>query len=72
MEKDSQDINKDEGVSYSMDLDLCGTLQKQKEPIGYLEHKPTHSSIPVYEKIGWFKRLLIDWCFELKYYEYEK
>ena len=62
----------DKGVTYFINLDQHGTLLKQKEPMGYFEHKPTHSSISVYEKIGWFKRLMIDWCFGLKYYEYGK
>lgn len=37
------------------------------EPIGYLEHKPTYSNIAVYKSIGWFKQLMIRWCFGLEY-----
>ena len=40
------------------------------EPIGYLEHKPTHTNIAIYKPIGWFKRFMIRWCFDLHYYEY--
>lgn len=44
----------------------------QKVPVGFLRHEPTQVNISVYKKIGWFKRLMIDWCFGLKYYEYGK
>ena len=37
------------------------------EPIGYLEHKPTHNKISVYSKMGLFKRLMIKYFFGLKY-----
>lgn len=36
-------------------------------PIGYLEHEPTKAQISVYSKIRWFKRLMLKWCFGLKY-----
>ena len=35
--------------------------------VGYLHHKPTHTNIAVYQHIGWFQRLMIRWCFGLKY-----
>lgn len=41
------------------------------KPIGRLEHKPTLSCIPVYYKIGWFRRLMLNWCLGLKYQEYK-
>ena len=34
---------------------------------GYLEHEPTKSSLSCYKPIGWFKRLMLNWCFGLKY-----
>ena len=37
------------------------------EPIGYLEQKSMKLSIAVYKPIGWFKRLMLKWCFGLKY-----
>lgn len=40
-----------------------------EKPIGYLEHKPTHSNIAVYKPIGWFKQLMIRWCFGFEYKE---
>lgn len=43
-----------------------------EKPIGYLVHKPTHSSIAVFTPIGWFKRLMIRWCFGLEYNKYIK
>lgn len=36
-------------------------------PIGHLKHEPTGAQISVYSKIGWFKRLMLKWCFGLKY-----
>ena len=40
---------------------------KLPEPIGYLEHEPTHNKISVYSKIGLFKRIMIRYFFGLKY-----
>lgn len=34
---------------------------------GYLEHKPTRWTWSCYRPIGWFKRLMLNWCFGLKY-----
>lgn len=39
----------------------------EDEPIGYLTHKPSRSEIPVYEKISWFKSLMLRVCFGLVY-----
>lgn len=44
----------------------CGFYHKQK-PIGWLEHKPTATLISVVEPIGWFKKLMLKWCFGLEY-----
>jgi hypothetical protein len=55
----------------AMDATESGLLIN-RIPIGYLRHDPTKSSFAVYKKIGWFKKLMIDWCFGLKYYEYGK
>lgn len=34
---------------------------------GYLNHNSTKTSITCYEPIGWFKSLMLNWCFGLKY-----
>lgn len=36
-------------------------------PVGYLEHNPTGYTISVYKPISWFKALMLNWCFGLKY-----
>lgn len=40
---------------------------EQPKVYAHLIHKATKSRIAVYKPIGWFKRLMIDWCFGLKY-----
>ncbi len=47
-----------------------GFYHKQK-PIGWLEHKPTNSRFAIFQPIGWFKKLMIKWCFGLEYKEAE-
>lgn len=42
-------------------------IQQLPEPIGYLRHKPTHTTISVYRKINRFQRLMMKWCFGLEY-----
>ena len=37
------------------------------EPIGYLYADYAQKAIAVFEPIGWFKRLMLRWCFGLKY-----
>ncbi len=37
------------------------------EPIGYLQHEPTKAYIHVYQPIGRFKRIMLRWCFGLRY-----
>lgn len=36
-------------------------------PIGELIHRPTHSSIAVYHKINWFRRIMLKLYFDLDY-----
>ena len=36
-----------------------------------IEHEPTKEQIPVYSKIGWFKRLMLKWRFGMKYSLYQ-
>lgn len=37
------------------------------QPIGYLYADYAQKAIAVFEPIGWFKRLMLRWCFGLKY-----
>lgn len=37
------------------------------QPIGYLKHEPTGYSLAVYKPISRFKRLMLRWCFGLKF-----
>lgn len=36
-------------------------------PIGRFIHEPTHHSLAVYKPISRFKRLMLRWCFGLKF-----
>lgn len=45
----------------------CSCKIQIMQPIGHLEHEPTHTSIPVYKPISRFKAMMLRWCFELKY-----
>ena len=36
-------------------------------PIGYLELEEAMTRIPVFRRIGWFRRLMLRWAFGLKY-----
>nr|DAN28992.1 MAG TPA: hypothetical protein [Caudoviricetes sp.] len=40
---------------------------KFPDPIGQLVHEPTMSRISVYKPISRFKRLMLRWCFGLKF-----
>ena len=40
---------------------------EQPKAIAKLVHKSTQSIIPVYKPLNWFQRLMIRWCFGLKY-----
>jgi hypothetical protein len=63
--------NNNENKSFTIDCEYKN-FTINKVPVGFLRHEPTQVNISVYKKIGWFKRLMIDWCFGLKYYEYGK
>lgn len=36
-------------------------------PIGYLKHEPTGYSLAVYRPISRFKRIMLRWCFGMKF-----
>lgn len=40
---------------------------KLPDPIGNLVHEPTMTSIKVYKPISRFKRIMLRWCFGLKF-----
>ena len=40
---------------------------KLPDPIGQLVHEPTMSRISVYKPISRFKRLMLKWCFGVKF-----
>lgn len=40
---------------------------KLPDPIGQLIHEPTMSGMSVYKPISRFKRIMLRWCFGLKY-----
>lgn len=42
-------------------------LVEPRKPIGYLRHDPTGYSLAVYKPISRFKRLMLRWCFGLKF-----
>ena len=48
-------------------FDLNGSIVQMPKTIGYLEHEETKTRIPVYKRIGWFRRCMLRWCFEVKY-----
>lgn len=58
---------KTEYLKQQCDNKDCGYRIVSQEPIGYLRHEPTRMSIYVYKPIGWFKRVMLNWCFGLKY-----
>lgn len=37
------------------------------KPVGYLKHEPTGRSLAVYKPISRFKRIMLKWCFGLKF-----
>lgn len=39
------------------------------QPVGYLRHEPTGHSLAVYKHISRFKRIMLRWCFGVKYME---
>lgn len=40
---------------------------KLPQPVGYLVHEATKTSIAVFKPINWFQRVMIKWCFGFKY-----
>ncbi len=44
-----------------------GYIIDKPKVYGHLIHEATKSKITLYRPIGWFKRLMINWCFGLKY-----
>ena len=42
-------------------------VQTPPKPIGYLEHEESKTRIPVFKRIGWFRRCMLRWCFGVKY-----
>lgn len=61
-------------VGYPADMDMTqdeimrtAYRLNTPKPIGRLIHEPTHSIIAVYKPISRFKRLMLRWCFGLKY-----
>lgn len=45
----------------------CGYRISAPKYVAQLRHEPTRTNIYIYESIGWFKRLMLNWCFGLKY-----
>lgn len=45
----------------------AGYSIKLPGPIGQLVHEPTMSRISVYKPISRFKRLMLKWCFGVKF-----
>ena len=42
-------------------------IQTPPTPIGYLELEEAMTRIPVFKRIGWFRRMMLRWAFGLKY-----
>lgn len=57
--------------SYYLHVDENGMIDesflKSITPIGHLRHGPTGYSLAVYKPIPRLKRLMLRWCFGLKY-----
>lgn len=49
------------------DMARNGATIKVTVPIGILRHEPTGCSLAVYNPISRFKRLMLKWCFGLKF-----
>ena len=54
------------GVKIS-DLDDYYKVHTPPKPIGYLEHEETMTRMPVFKRIGWFRRCMLRWCIGVKY-----
>ena len=42
-------------------------IQTPPDPIGYLEMEETMTRLPVFKRIGWFRRMILRLAFGLKY-----
>lgn len=42
-------------------------IQTPPDPIGYLELEEAMTRLPVFKRIGWFRRMMLRWAFGLKY-----
>lgn len=49
------------------DVFRSGHTIEWAKPIGYLKHHPTGYSLAVYKPISRFKRIMLRWCFGLKF-----
>lgn len=65
---------KERYIGYPTDMDMTQAEIMKAEyrlnmpkPIGRLIHKPTHHTRAVYKPISRFKRLMLRWCFGLKF-----
>lgn len=71
MEIQSTGSGKLGSVSPAYKLEVKGECNSARIAVptvyGHLEHEPTKYRISVYSKIGWFKRLMLRWCFGLRY-----
>ncbi len=63
--EDMQELNKEYQTTYSGAFERARIIVP--EPIGYLRHEPTKVDIHVYSPISRFKRLMLRWCFGLRY-----
>jgi len=48
------------------DMDDC-KVQTPHKPIGYLEDEESMTRLPVFKRIGWFRRMMLRLAFGLKY-----
>ena len=46
-------------------------IQTPPDPIGYLELEEAMTRLPVFKRIGWFRRMMLRWAFGLKYIKEE-
>ena len=63
IKKDSDDVT-DSYISFKSGITTYVRIPKG---IGYLIHEETDTKITVYSSISLFKRLMLKWCFGLKY-----
>lgn len=64
----AKELEKDIRQMSAKASDLDGyKVQTLPKPIGYLEHEESMTRIPVFKRIGWFRRRMLRWCFGVKY-----